>query len=306
MGIFDMKKFLINITIFFTIVAVVDFAAGHFFFKLQSSYAKGGAGSEYYICNNLIEDILVMGSSRAAHHYVSQFFSDNIGLSCYNGGQDGNGIVMQYGRWKMISKHHLPKLLIYDVEPALDYIINDNERYIDRLKPFTGDSDVNNYIAGLFPLEQYKLLSKMYRYNYKFLEIISDCVIPSDVNYGYKPQKGSIRQEMINKPTAIGDISSTKIDKVKLECLQKLIREAQEKGVQIVLVSSPYWKGYVGADTKPISELAANMKVPFIDYKDSEICYNPDWFRDTRHLNDKGARVFTMDLIRRLKVLSIF
>ncbi len=297
----DMKKFILHILTFFAIVAVVDFAAGYMFHYLQANKAKGGTGSEYYICNELQEDVLIMGSSRAAHHYVTQLFEDSIGLSCYNGGQDGNGIVMQYGRWKMISKHHLPKMIIYDIEPSFDLSGDDNTRYIDRLKPFADDKDVIGYIADLFPMERLKLQSKMYRYNYKFFEIMSDCVRPSDVNKGYKANYGHIREEMINEVSDEEPIKMSQIDPVKLNCLIKLITEAKGKGINVVLVSSPYWKGYRKVDMSPIVKLAKDHDVLFVDYSDSEIQNNPDWFADRMHLNDEGAKVFTKDLIQRIR-----
>ncbi len=300
MGTFDMKKVIINILIFFGIVAVVDYATGIAFHFLQSSKAKGGTASEYHICSDLNEDILVMGSSRAAHHYVSQIFEDSLGMSCYNGGQDGNGIVMQYGRWKMISKHHLPKVIIYDIEPAFDLSRDDNARYIGRLKPFADDKDVMGFIASLFSMERLKLQSRMYRYNYRFLEILSDCVRPGDVNNGYKPIFGHIREEMINDVSAQESVILTQIDPVKMDCLEKLIVEAKGKGVKVVFVSSPYWKGYRKVDMSPIVELAKKHDVLFLDYSDSEILYNPDWFADRMHLNDEGAKVFTKDLVSRI------
>ena len=297
-----MKKFILHILLFFVLVAVVDLAAGCVFHYLQANKAKGGTESEYYICNELQEDVLIMGSSRAAHHYVAKMFADSLGMSCYNGGQDGNGIVMQYGRWKMISKHHLPKIIIYDIEPSFDLSGNDNTRYIDRLKPFADDKDVIGYIAGLFPMERLKLQSRMYRYNYKFLEIMSDCVRPGDVNKGYKPNYGHIREEMIKDVQNEEPIQLSQIDSVKKDCLIKLITEAKGKGIKVVLVSSPYCKGYRKVDMSPIAELAKEYDVLFWDYSDSEIQNNPDWFADRMHLNDEGAKVFTKDLIQRIRL----
>lgn len=296
-----MKKFLINIAIFFALVAVVDIVAGKVFFKLQSTYAKGGTASEYYICNNLNEDILIMGSSRAAHHYVSKMFTDSLGMACYNGGQDGNGIVMQYGRWKMIAKHHLPKVIIYDIEPAFDLSGGDNERFVDRLKPYADDADVREYVASLFPMEKLKLTSRMYRYNYKFLEIISDCWRPSEVNYGYKPRYSHIRQELIDKQNDAVSGRPIEFDGEKKSILMNLVEEAQENGVKVILVSSPYWKGYSNFDMRVVQELATELNIPFIDYADSEIRNNPDWFADSMHLNDVGAKVFTADLIGKIR-----
>lgn len=306
MGVSDMKKFLINIAIFFAMVAAVDFSLGKVFYWLQSTKAKGRTRTEYYICNDLNADVLVMGSSRASHHYVAQLLSDSLGMKCFNGGQDGNGIVMQYGRWKMLSKHHLPKVIIYDIEPAFDMAVNDNSRYIDRLKPYTGDNDVKEFVAGLYPLERYKLISQMYRYNYKFFEIASDCARPSDANSGYQPNFKHIRQEQINKERNPEKSKLGRIDEVKMACLTKLIDETQSKGIKVVLASSPYWKGYNDSDLSTVRKLAEEKGVPFIDYADSEIRNNPDWFADSMHLNDEGAQVFTSDFFRKLMALPLF
>ena len=43
------------------------------------------------------------------------------------------------------------------------------------------------------------------------------------------------------------------------------------------------------------------MNVPFIDYANSEIRNNPDWWADSMHLNDEGAKVFTVDFYGKLR-----
>lgn len=295
-----MKKFIINILIFFGIVAAADVVAGKMFWYLQSTKAGGGTGSEYYVCKEGTEDILIMGSSRASHHYVAKKIADSLGMSCYNGGQDGNGIIMQYGRWKMLSQHHVPKVIIYDVEPSFDLSINDNERYIDRLKTYSGDKEVKNYVAGLFPMERWKLTSHMYRYNYKFLEILSDCIRPSDVNNGYKPLNQHIRDELINAPKA-APAKTMVVDETKYSQLCKLVEEVQTKGSTIIFVSSPYWQSIATPDMGAIREIAEKYGITFLDYSRSEIGGNPDWFADSMHLNDIGSSVFTGDLIDKLR-----
>lgn len=297
-----MKRFIINILLFFGIVAAVDVAAGKVFGDMQAGKAKGRTGVEYHVCKALEEDILIMGSSRASHHYVPQILEDSLGLSCFNGGQDGNGIVMQYGRWKMLFEHKVPKLIVYDIEPSFDMMENDNERYIDRLKPFAGAKPVRAYMTSLFPMEGLKLTSSMYRYNYKFLEILSDCVMSSTIQKGYIPLSGHIRQEMIEtKPDA--SKAHLELDAVKLECLERLITEAKCAGCRIVLVSSPYWKGHTQTDFSVIEGLAEKYGVTFLNYADSELTGNPDYFADSMHLNDDGATEFTKDLVTKLKAI---
>ena len=88
---------LIYVAIFFAIVAVVDFSLGRTFHFLQAR-AGGITGAEYYVCEKVTEDIIIMGSSRASHHYVPEIISEELGMSCFNAGRDGNGIILQYGR----------------------------------------------------------------------------------------------------------------------------------------------------------------------------------------------------------------
>lgn len=296
----EMKKYVLYTLIFIFIVAGIDVIAGVVFKQMQKK-ARGGTGAEYYVCKKGDEDILVMGSSRASHHYVPEILMDSLRMSCYNGGQDGNGIVMQYGRWKMISKRHIPKVIIYDIEPAFDLMVNDNFRYVDRLKPYAEDSDVRGYIEGLFPMERLKLVSKMYCFNYKFLELLSDCVRPSETNSGYKPNRGHIRQEVINAELKKEKTEILEVDEVKMNCLKAFISEAKNKGVIVILVSSPYWKGYSDIDLRFVREMADYMNVPFINYADSGIRNNPDLFADSMHLNDEGAHVFSRDFAQVVK-----
>lgn len=304
MGVSDMKRYLINIAIFFAIVAVVDFALGKAFHYLQANVAGGRTGAEYFVCKQSSDEVIVMGSSRASHHYVPEIISENLGLSCFNAGQDGNGIILQYGRWKMISNRYTPKLIIYDVEPFFDLYENDNTRYIDRLKPFASDKNVHRYITELYTLERYKLLSQLYRYNFKFLEISYDCIRSVSYKNGYDPLYGHIRQEMINGSNADNSEKREKVyDDVKIATLRNLITEAQASDVKVVLVSSPYWKTYGTPDMRIVRQIADEFGVPFFDYSNSYISNNPDYFEDSMHLNDNGARVFTNDLTQKLKAL---
>ena len=299
MGVSDMKKFLINIAIFFAIVAVVDFSFGKVFHYIQAR-AGGRTGAEYYVCEKATEDVIIMGSSRASHHYVPEIISKKLGMSCFNAGQDGNGIILQYGRWKLLSGRYTPKLLIYDIASDFDLAVNDNMAYVDRLKPFCNDASVNNYLASIFPMERFKTFSRMYCYNYKFIEMAFDYLRKGDYKSlrGYIPLNGHIRKEIVDKAKP-EKIHSIEMDSVKLYYLEQLIKEAKDKGAQVLLVVSPSWKGGgLTADAYSIIKtMAKEYSVQFIEYIDSEMCNNPDIFEDSAHLNDKGARTFTYDFL---------
>lgn len=304
MGVSDMKKFIINIFVFFAIVAVVDVALGKVFHYLQANKAGGRTGAEYYACRESNEDIIIMGSSRASHHYVPQILSDSLGMSCYNAGQDGNGIILQYGRWKMISERYTPKVLIYDVTPGFDLQENDNMAYVDRLKPFCDDNEVKNYVADIFPMERWKLYSQMYRYNYKFLEMTSDCAKRGeDKLKGYIPLYGEIRKEMVDAPRPEKN-PTIQVDETKIQYLELLAKECKEKGTKLVFVASPAFRGgsYSIETFAEVKKIADKYQVPFHYYYDSEYSENPDLFKDSHHLNDKGAVEFTKEIVTKVRI----
>lgn len=304
MEVSDMKKFLINIAIFFAIVAVVDFSLGKVFHYIQST-AGGRTGAEYYVCEKADEDVIIMGSSRASHHYVPEIISEKLGMSCFNAGQDGNGIILQYGRWKMLSKRHAPKLLIYDINTDFDLLMNDNTRYIDRLKPFCSDKSVKDYVSSLFPMERFKTLSSMYCYNYKFIEMGFDCIKKGDymATEGYLPLNGHIRSEVVERETD-EKIDALELDVIKMFYLEQLVKEAKGLGTQIVFVVSPSWRGggFIVDAFSPVRHIAEKYGIPFYEYIESGYCENPDLFEDSSHLNDKGAKEFTLDFTSHLSI----
>ena len=161
-----MKKFLINIICFCILIFVVDRSVGFCLDYLRGN-AKGGATKLlHYIANESTDDVVIFGSSRANHHYVPQIIEDSLGMTCFNMGQDGNGIVLMYGRYQMLLERYNPKLIIYDV-CLFDYSANyDNLRYLDRLKNFYDRDCIRDEFMELAGWkEQIKMISKMYRNN---------------------------------------------------------------------------------------------------------------------------------------------
>lgn len=81
-----------------------------------------------------------------------------------------------------------------------------------------------------------------------------------------------------------------------------MVRETKGTGTELVFVVSPYWNGYGYSEESYsyIKELSMRYDVPFIEYVNSDIFNNPDYFEDSHHLNDCGARVFTNDVCKRI------
>ena len=130
-----MKRFLLKVVLFFIMLAAVDAAIG-FALRHMEQNAKGGfTFRDNFICDQMETDILISGSSRCIRHYNPQIIMDSLGLSCYNSGQMGNGIILNYGRLRMISERKKPSIVIYDLHPPFDLLRGeDNHRYLTWLK----------------------------------------------------------------------------------------------------------------------------------------------------------------------------
>lgn len=91
-----MRNFLIKSAIFLALCSLLDFGLGKIFGYLTVHATGGYTKRDNFISDEVDANILIFGSSRAAHHYVPSILSDSLGMSCYNCGLDGNGIIYGY------------------------------------------------------------------------------------------------------------------------------------------------------------------------------------------------------------------
>ena len=173
-----MKRYIMQIIVFFLLVFVVDFVAGKSFSYLIE-HAKGGDNKRNnYICNEINQEILVFGSSRAEHHYNPLIISDSLGLSCYNCGQGGMGAILNYARYQLIIRRYHPKMVFYEVTPSFDLLSKeDNHKFLKWIRAYYGKPGIPEVFESVDSKEKYKMLSRMYRYNTNFLQIISDYLL---------------------------------------------------------------------------------------------------------------------------------
>ena len=299
-----MKRFLIQIGIFFLLITVIDVIAGKTF-SYFVDHAKGGDnGRNNYICNETSEDILIFGSSRAIHHYNPVMLSDSLGLSCYNCGQNGNGVILNYGRYQLICQRYIPKLLIYDVTSEFDLLAgDDNHKYLGWLRAYYDREGIPEVFESVDSIEKYKMLSQMYRYNTKFIQIVSDCINPlqSEGIKGFRPISQDMDTMKISKKPQKKE--SYNFDSLKMSYLEKMIVES--KDTKVVFVVSPSWYGMDTLQFKPIKDICQRRNILLIDFSNTpKYIHNNYYFRDGSHLNARGANEFTCDLIVELKKLG--
>ena len=294
-----MRRYIVGILIFFVAVVACDIILGCVFDYLFT-HAKGGdTASQHYVADVMQEQVIVMGSSRATHHYVPSVITDSTGLSCYNCGRDGNGIIYHYGRFLLLSQRYHPRMVIYDVSYAFDIVKEkDNLKYVDFLKPFARRDCIRQYVGEFAPKECWKQLSSMFRYNGKLGQIIMDNVRPLQQNLnGYKP----FHQVMDYEPEKEPETEMT-VDTLKLYYLQSLIRKCKADNVALLVCVSPLYLADDAERYEPVLQLCLKEHVPFVSYyRDPMLSCDRKYYKDQIHLNDTGATLYTRSLMRYIK-----
>lgn len=296
-----MKRYILHILLFFAIIVTIDYCFGKAF-DYMVSHAKGGNTKETYdLLMNDQYDIIIMGSSRATHHYIPQMIEDSIGMTCYNAGADGNGIVLMYGRYKLITNRYNPKVILYDVEPAFDIIEyaedDHNRRYLAGLKDYFFQPGIKDIFTDVNWAEGLKNYSGLFRYNGDYFNHFRNFVTRMPISdKGYLPLQGKMNKEPEKK-----EASTCVQDSLKLSYIKTMAADAKSRGIEFIFVASPKY----GADptsVQPIKDIADELGIPFWDYTNTPDFRRWEYFKEPMHLNDDGAREYTAEIIKRLKV----
>ena len=288
-----MRRYITKILLFFLLVAALDFVFGKVC-NYMFSHPKGGETKALqYLVNDCDKDILIMGSSRAHCHYDDKMIEDSLGISCYNAGVEGNGIIMMYGLYKLMK--HKPKMIIYDVEPSFDVLEyaedQNNTRYVSVLKFFSG-KEVNDILQTLSPELALKNKSSLYRYNTRFITVAKDFVKGKSIGqYGYIPAVGEMKEE-----PAVIKCDQLNVDSAKYSFFERFIESTQNDGVELLVIASPKY-GYDGKSLMPIKDLCAKKNVRFLDYSNDGRFMRLDYFKEPMHLNEKGSRLYSSIII---------
>lgn len=281
---------------FVALMATFDGVSGTVFSYLRS-HSKGGlTQKDYYVAKNCAADILVLGSSRAEHHYVPEIL-DSVGGLAYNGGTDGNGIVLGLGRYLMCSERHVPKILIYEITPEYDYLDNgeDNSRYLYYLRPYYERAGIRPIFEKVAPPhERLKMHSQMYRNSSKLIANVTDQYATDAENRGYVPVYG----RMGGFDQAKKEYPALKIDSVKMGLLEQLVEETSKRGTELYLAISPHLAPErpeaMPPEYEPAAALARKYGLPLLDCSFvPNLSDKPELFDDANHLNDDGARKYT-------------
>lgn len=285
------------------IIVCIDQLIGavlYYFFTHQNT---GEFAVANHIAYNKDEEILVLGSSRASHHYNSSIIKNSFGLNCYNGGRDGEGLLYSTAMLKLALQHRAPQYVILDINSdALDQSKDEKDK-LSILLPFLQQSNViNDILKERSPFEIYKSMSQTYRYNGQVLSILQHHFLPSNKYIlGFNALDEKMDASKVSTKTAFTPYSD-RLDPANIKALVSFINTCKTKQVQLFVFISPRYND----DTKlnsyiKIKNTCRDHHISFQDFTNNLVFKRPEYYADRAHLNSIGANLYTDTVVAFIK-----
>lgn len=295
-----MKKIIIKLTIFFALLTLLDLSMG-LFFSLYP-YAKGEYIEKIHtIMTKETPELLIIGSSRAFHHYNPNMIEDSLQLSAYNAGIDGEGIVIGYGLTKGISQRSFPKYIICDIIPKFDlYDRGFHKVSLNYFYPYIKNDGIKNLIFKFNPDDRFKLISNSYRLNSSLFPLMKSIIKEYRYDKGFYPFYNTINVAYYKHEKSYIGI----INPMKEKILRQFIEEALASNCMVVFAISPVFRGGDISEYSTEIDIIKEYNLPILNHlNDKRIIDNQNYFQDGDHLNVNGANEYSKIIISELDSL---
>lgn len=299
-----MKTFLIRICCILVLLLAADRIVGYLLQRGYQSTTWGAIGRKNTIINKVNSDVLILGSSRALHHYVPSIISDSLHMSCFNCGQGGQGIIYHYTLLRAITQRYMPKMIIYEMTYDYDVAPSDNARFLGEVRTIGEHGCRDSVLRAVGHYEAIKMLSSIYPYNSLLLHILGDNMQRKNLlaYNGMIPMKGELAADDNYVPAYK---NTTLTDSVKIGFLEKMLRE-YSKLTRLVVVVSPVYGANRPAKYQQVQRLCQRYGVAYINNSgDIRFTHSPALWSDHAHLNSSGAALYTQTVCSKLRLLML-
>lgn len=303
-----LTKFCVVILIVLATIAIVDWTVGTVMdWMLPQISNKGDTGKTYYSLNDVNSSVLIVGSSRAAHHYVTQMIEDTLELPAYNVARDGCFFSYNCCVVNSILDRYTPELIIW--ENGTEYLYDGISDPMESLYPYYGrNAWVTTAINEELPwMERVKLNSRLYQYNSTIHRILMryrgrQSFVDETIK-GYLPLKPKeLKSTLKLEPE---EINANQLSDTKIERFRSTLERASQLGVKIIIVDSPKYiiRNSENFSAEKMCEICKHYDVQFID--NSQLSFfleHPELFNDATHMNDIGAKIYTEMFLRHIRL----
>jgi hypothetical protein len=305
-------KFIILIGV----VSILLFLVERIYINTMKSIKTGSIGKINAVINHDIDvNVSVWGASTALANFNPQFIEDSLHISALNMGINGsnidqyNGLLEEYLNYTKKSKfiiiaidiygglekreqfyelqnwlHHVNNDNIYDCLSDIDYNTIFRARYI----PFYSTTLYNKHAFPLFRSAFFNTSSSEYQFT----------------NLGFEPNHSEFNSNITDSNAITVPINLNVFEKLRLTC-----KSALTKNIKPIVVITPcFYKGLEKIKNKDkfynlITSLSSE-DVIILNFLNTPISYEPEYFKDYTHLNAAGADKLTELVIENIKKLK--
>lgn len=291
-------KFLLASAVVLVIVVAADWALGKAVDRMLPAISnQGQIGCTYFALNEVEYPVLVVGSSRATHHYVPSIMKDSLGMEVYNIGRDGCFFSYNCCVIQSISDRYTPEMIVW--ETSMDALSSDNDP-LESLYPYYGKNRfVTECVNSVCDwTERVPLVSNLYKYNSNLIRIASRYAqrggyVEDGLN-GYIPLPPKNWTPAERKSSVKDEVEV--VDETKVLRFRSVLEMAVQKGIRIVVVNSPSFmaSGKVSESEKKMCGICDSMGVPILNFAQAEGIYDDiQYWCDYIHMNKTGAEMYT-------------
>ncbi len=295
-----------KILAFISLIILLDFTAGYLFRYLETKALNNnpqGMIAEFTMWR-AEGDIMIFGASEAHGGLIPSLMKNKLGISVFNCSNDAKPFYYQYCMINTVIERKKPKVIIWSIYSCdLNTPTKRDMNSLSVLNPFY---DTNDYCKKVInkksKYENLKMVSNLYRYNSRILNLISNIFSKTETDRGYV----ALSNSGYKYPTLKSGSEDCGIDSEIVDSFIEIIKKCKATDVELILIIIPKFENINNSENfgyKNLIEICGKYDVPLIkEFYNSPIFLNDSTlFRDNDHLNDKGARLFTALLCDKIK-----
>lgn len=301
-------RFLLILFCLFVSFIAVDFVIGRVLDKLICDIPdQSEEGLTYLSVKKVEAPILIIGSSRARHHYNTRQIQDSLGLYTYTIARDAHFLSYQSSVLNAVLDRYTPNLVLW--ECSMNALFSKERDAVHTLHPYYYDCET---LRDIIDKREGSTMSIKERFNtYRYNGVASQVFLHKlssanrkDTLQGFLPINNKLRKaDTIMK---VSKLIEDTIDPVKVEIFTNTIKRLREKGTNVVIFDSPIYElqnpNEDLASKNKLLEICEQFGVPVFDnrYRE-EFQYESDYFFDVTHLSKLGTTIYTPIIIDQIK-----
>ena len=247
-------KLIIKMCVLPFALLVFDKLVGIIGFSLINSSFQGTIGMLNYSIKRDV-DIVIIGTSRASHHYIPEIICDNLDFKCLNLGIDGSNVISHLVQIKYIIDAYNPKLVIYDfIGQEFDEQMDNVARYDFMYPIIKNQTETLNILSKNDKFIKIKMMSNAFVFNSKAITILKNYYRRhSEVGDGYLPLYGSDLEKILKHEIKYFYNSENERE-ILVKAFSLTLSYLKKKNIPVIFIRSPQWNYLDGSDKYDLSK----------------------------------------------------